>query len=228
MEATWKYIIQRNMSIYFLINSKYAIMFRELLDFVVDDRCDRDITCHNSNIYILFFPGMICRIPSPCLLLLLHLYPTSMWGRCGTTVASMKLGRTPPLPTVPSLSDRLSQLFFPLFFFFFFFIFIPLLCGVDVGRQSPPCSSVVHLLSRQSLLSQIVFHTVRPPLLRSASPSASLHFFTVFNACFLPLQSQRDLRDGNRAGVVQPRSDRPAGRCATGSTLKIHGGKEAK
>ena len=27
--------------------------------------------------------------------LLLHLYPTSMWGRCGTIVASMQLGRTP-------------------------------------------------------------------------------------------------------------------------------------
>ena len=39
-------------------------------------------------------------------LLLLHLYPTSMWGRCGTTVASVQLGRT-PLPTVPPLSDRL-------------------------------------------------------------------------------------------------------------------------
>ena len=109
MEATWRYIIQRNMSIYFLINSKYAIMFRELLYLGVDDRCDSGINCHNSNMYILFFPGMICRIPSPCLLLLLHLYPTSMWGRCGTTVASMKLGRTPPLPTVPSLSDRLSH-----------------------------------------------------------------------------------------------------------------------
>ena len=43
------------------------------------------------------------------LLLLLHLYPTSMWGRCGTIVASMQLGRTPPLLTVPSLSDRLSH-----------------------------------------------------------------------------------------------------------------------
>ena len=40
---------------------------------------------------------------------LLHLYPTSMWGRCGTIVASMQLGRTPPLLTVPSLSDRLSH-----------------------------------------------------------------------------------------------------------------------
>ena len=42
-------------------------------------------------------------------LLLLHLYPTSMWGRYGTIVASMQLGRTPPLLTVPSLSDRLSH-----------------------------------------------------------------------------------------------------------------------
>ena len=39
----------------------------------------------------------------------LHLYPTSMWGRCGTIVASVQLGRTPPLLTVPSLSDRLSH-----------------------------------------------------------------------------------------------------------------------
>ena len=58
-------------------------------------------------------------------ILLLHLYPTSMWGWHGTIVASMQLGRTPPLLTVPS---------------------------------------------------QIVFHTVRPPLLRSSSPSASPSF----------------------------------------------------
>ena len=32
-----------------------------------------------------------------------------MWGRCGTIVASMQLGRTPPLRTVPSLSDRISH-----------------------------------------------------------------------------------------------------------------------
>ena len=116
----------------------------------------------------------------------------------------MQLGRTPPLLTVPSLSDRLSHspptsssslshIYvgsmwddsrlhaarsytsspdspFSLRSSFtqsthLFFIFIPLLCGVDMGRQSPPCSSVVHLLSSQSLLSQIVFHIVRPPLL---------------------------------------------------------------
>ena len=35
-----------------------------------------------------------------------HFY---MWGRYGTIVASMQLGRTPPLLTVPSLSDRLSD-----------------------------------------------------------------------------------------------------------------------
>ena len=35
--------------------------------------------------------------------------PRTMWGRCGTIVASMQLGRTPPLLTVPSLSDRLSH-----------------------------------------------------------------------------------------------------------------------
>ena len=40
---------------------------------------------------------------------LLHLYPTSMWGRYGMIVSSMQLGRTPPLLTVPSLSDRLSH-----------------------------------------------------------------------------------------------------------------------
>ena len=32
-----------------------------------------------------------------------------MWGRYGTIVASMQLGRTPPLLTVPSLSDCLSH-----------------------------------------------------------------------------------------------------------------------
>ena len=48
-------------------------------------------------------------LPPLLLLLLLHRYLTSMWGRCGTTVASMQLGRTPPLLTVPSVSDRLSH-----------------------------------------------------------------------------------------------------------------------
>ena len=51
----------------------------------------RDIPKSNCDRYIL--------------LLHLHLYPTSMWGRCGTRVASVQLGRT-PLPTVPSLSDN--------------------------------------------------------------------------------------------------------------------------
>ena len=43
------------------------------------------------------------------LLPLLHLYPTSMWGRYGMIVASVQLGRTPPLLTVPSLSQIVSH-----------------------------------------------------------------------------------------------------------------------
>ena len=37
-------------------------------------------------------------------------------------------------------------------FFFFSFILFPLLCGVDVRWHTPPCSSVIHIISRQSLL----------------------------------------------------------------------------
>ena len=51
---------------------------------------------------------MSCSILVFILPFLLRLYPTSMWGRYGTTVASVQLGRT-PLLTAPSLSDRLSH-----------------------------------------------------------------------------------------------------------------------
>ena len=41
--------------------------------------------------------------------LLLHLYPISMWGRYGTIVASMQLGRTPSLHHISQLSSPSSH-----------------------------------------------------------------------------------------------------------------------
>ena len=60
--------------------------------------------------------------------LLLHLYPTSMWGRCRTIVASMQLGRTPPLLAVHSLSDRLPHSPPTSSSVFLSFCFLALLC----------------------------------------------------------------------------------------------------
>ena len=71
-------------------------------------------------------------------------------------------------------------------FFFFSFILIPLLCGVDVWWHTPPCSTVVHMISRQSLLSTAVcllgyrywnwrlkiLYFVQPSSLRSSSISS--------------------------------------------------------
>ena len=42
-------------------------------------------------------------------------------------------------------------------------------------------------------LSQIVFHTVRPPLLRSSSPSASLHFYTLHPLSYELLNSSHHM-----------------------------------
>ena len=48
-----------------------------------------------------------------------------------------------------------------------------------MGRWSPPCSSIVHLHSRQSLLSQIVFHNYSAPSSSWSSSSSSLSHFYV-------------------------------------------------
>ena len=45
--------------------------------------------------------------------------------------------------------------------FFLFILFSPF-CGVDVRWHTPPCSTVVHFLPRQSLLFDIILHFVQP------------------------------------------------------------------
>ena len=50
--------------------------------------------------------------------------------------------------------------FFFFFFFFFSFILFPILCGVDVRWHTPPCSTTVHFISRQSLLFDIILYFV--------------------------------------------------------------------
>ena len=47
-------------------------------------------------------------------------------------------------------------------FFFFSVILFPLLCGFDVRWHTPPCSTVVHIISRQSLLFDIILYCVQP------------------------------------------------------------------
>ena len=53
--------------------------------------------------------------------------------------------------------------------FFFSFILFPLSCGADVRWHSPPGSTVVHFISRQCLLFDIILHFVQPSSLRSSS-----------------------------------------------------------
>ena len=60
--------------------------------------------------------------------------------------------------------------------FFFLFILFPLLRGVNVWRYTPPCSTVVHSISRQSLLFYIILHFVQPSSLRSSSLPSPLYF----------------------------------------------------
>ena len=50
-----------------------------------------------------------------------------------------------------------------------------LLCGVDVW-YTPPCSTVIHFVSRQSLLFDVILHIVQPSSLRSSSLPSPLYF----------------------------------------------------
>ena len=46
------------------------------------------------------------------------------------------------------------------FFIFFSFILFQFVCGVDVRCHTPPCSTVVHFISRQSLIFDIILYFV--------------------------------------------------------------------
>ena len=60
--------------------------------------------------------------------------------------------------------------------FFFSFILFPLLCGVDVRWHTSPCSTVVHIISRQSLLFDVILYFVQPSSFRSSSLPSPLYF----------------------------------------------------
>ena len=46
---------------------------------------------------------------------------------------------------------------------------IPTLRGIDVPWHTPPCSTVVHVFPRQSLLCDIIHHSVQPSSVRPSS-----------------------------------------------------------
>jgi hypothetical protein len=60
--------------------------------------------------------------------------------------------------------------------FSFFFFALSHSSGVGISRQSLPVRSVMHLISRQPLLTQIFIYTIFPFLLWSTSPSLASHF----------------------------------------------------
>ena len=60
--------------------------------------------------------------------------------------------------------------------FFFFFILFPLSGGVDVRLHTPPCCTVVHIISQQSLLFDVILYFVQPSSLRSSSLPSPLYF----------------------------------------------------
>ena len=84
---------------------------------------------------------------------------------------------------------------------FFSFILFPLLCGVDVRLHTPPCSTVVHIISRQSLIFDIVLHFVQPSSLRSSSLpcppccDVTIKLSDMSSPCVFRIQFLRHLRD---------------------------------
>ena len=82
--------------------------------------------------------------------------------------------------------------------FFLSFIWFPLLCGFDVRWHTPPCSTVVHIISRQSLLFDVILYFVQPSSLMSSSLPSPLYchyhrppshvVFISFHHMSIPLQ----------------------------------------
>ena len=60
-------------------------------------------------------------------------------------------------------------------FFFVLLILIPLSSVVDVWRYTPPCGSVIQFLTRHSLISDIIPHTVQPSSHRSPASYFQSH-----------------------------------------------------
>ena len=60
--------------------------------------------------------------------------------------------------------------------FLFSFTLLPRLCGVDVRLHTPPCSTVVHIIIRQSIIYDVILYLVQPSSLRSPSLPSPLYF----------------------------------------------------
>ena len=59
---------------------------------------------------------------------------------------------------------------------FFSFILFPLLCGVDVRWHTPPFGTIVHIISWQSSLFDIILYFIQPYYLRPSSRPSPLYF----------------------------------------------------
>ena len=82
---------------------------------------------------------------------------------------------------------------------FFLFILFPRLCGVDVLWHTPPFSTVILFLPRQSLLFDIIVHIVQPSSLRPSS----LHYPLYFH-CHCPSSSVVLLSSHHMPIALQP------------------------
>ena len=75
------------------------------------------------------------------------------------------------------------------------FLLFPLLCGVDVSYETPPCNPVLCVPSAQFSLRQVVPDAIQPPPLWSSSSSIprylhrhhSLAYVFVFSSQYMPI-----------------------------------------
>ena len=74
---------------------------------------------------------------------------------------------TSPSRQCPDRSPTGNQIFLFFFYVIYIYIMFPLLCGVDVRLDTPPCSMVVQCSSRQFLLFDTILYFVKPSSLRS-------------------------------------------------------------
>ena len=105
---------------------------------------------------------------------------TFFWGETIDADKFSTLHTTAVVEAIISLSSRIQKLnlcqvetvvlsciavFFPGTYFLFLFLLFPLLCGIDVRWQTPPCCTVEHYIRpppRQPLLFDITRHSVQP------------------------------------------------------------------
>ena len=98
-----------------------------------------------------------------------HTTPTSSTVKNSTS--------SPSLPDSMQSVKKARKVMASNTFIFCSLILVPLLCGIDVRLHTPPCSTVVHLISRQSLLFDTIIHFVQPSSLRYSSLTLFLSSF---------------------------------------------------